>query len=230
MRAVTNGVFLAAVAHGIIGLSLIWDKVLLQRPATTSLANYVFWLGAISIFGLLLLPFGFKMPSLATAGLAVFAGVVHLGAIWFYYAALKRGEASESLAIMGGFTPLATELTSLGLLSKSLESGGYLAFAVMVGGGFVMFLSERLNWRQVLPSIVLSALLFGVTNVLQKIVFNDAGFVSGYVFFTLGTFFAAIGLLVRPLWREQIFRYSGKAPPKSRFRYFVNRFISGRSE
>lgn len=69
-----NGVLIAAVAHALIGLSLVWDKVLLKRPATPNLLFYVFWLGAISIFGVLLVPFGFKMPPLRFAEIAFAAG------------------------------------------------------------------------------------------------------------------------------------------------------------
>ncbi len=82
-----NGVLMAIAGHGLIGLSLVADKVLLNRPATKTLLSYVFWLGAISIFGLLLVPFGFKMPRLSIATLAFAAGLVDLIASYFYYSA-----------------------------------------------------------------------------------------------------------------------------------------------
>jgi len=56
-----NGVFVAVIAHAIIGASLVWDKALLQKKGTQNLVAYVFWLGAISVFGLFLIPFGFSM-------------------------------------------------------------------------------------------------------------------------------------------------------------------------
>src|ERR1041384_8226389 len=90
MDILTNGIFIAIIAHGLIGISLIWDKILLQRPATKNLANYVFWLGAISIFGTLLIPFGFKLPSAGMIALGTVTGIIHLAANWFYYAALKQ--------------------------------------------------------------------------------------------------------------------------------------------
>ena len=228
LRFVGNGVFLAILAHSILGISLVWDKVLLERPAMKSLANYVFWLGAMSILGLCLIPFGFRMPAWRLAGLGMAAGAIQMGAIWFYYAALKNGEASEALAVMGGFAPLATALIAIPLLAKPLGDESILAFVLMVAGGFVMFVSEKFHWRKVLPNVLASALLFGVTNDLQKIVFNrTGGFVTGYVFFTIGTFLAAMALLVRPVWRQQIFQQSHEAPPKSKLWYFVNRFLSG---
>lgn len=223
----TSGTFLAVIAHGLIGISLVWDKILLRRPATRSLANYVFWLGAMSILGLLLIPFGFRFPRPSAAALGFTSGVIHLAAVWFYYEALKRGEASQTLAVMGGFSPLATALIALALLASPFRGSSLAGFGLMVAGGFVMFLSEKLDWRRVLPGVLLSSALFGLTNVLQKIVFDETGFVTGYVFFTLGTFAGAMALLIRPCWRAEILQQSEEAPPRSRFWYFVNRFLSG---
>lgn len=114
-----NGVLIAIAAQGLVGLSLVWDKILLRRKGMKNLAAYVFWLGAISIFGLFLVPFGFHMPPGRVAGLALAAGFCDLLATWFYYAALKAGQASEEVAATGGFTPLATVLLSIPLLPAS---------------------------------------------------------------------------------------------------------------
>src|SRR5579884_1383606 len=84
MHAITNGILMAILAHAFIGGSLVWDKVLLRNPKTKNLPAYVFWLGAISIFGLLLMPFGFHMPSLHVCLLAFTAGVLNLLAWWFF--------------------------------------------------------------------------------------------------------------------------------------------------
>lgn len=222
-----NGVFIAILAHGLIGISLVWDKVLLRRPETRNLASYVFWLGFISVFGLLLIPFGFHMPAAGIAWLAVLTGGLHLVAIWFYYAALKAGEASQTLAIMGGFSPIATALIAIPLLRNPLGRGSLLGFALLCGGGFVMFLSEKVNVRKLLPRVLLASGFFGLVNVLQKVVFDNTNFVSGYVFFTIGTFLGALALLLRPRWRRQIRQHSEEAEPRSRFWYFVNRFLSG---
>lgn len=224
---VHNGIAIAIIAHGLIGISLVWDKVLLRQPETKNLLSYVFWLGFISIFGLLLIPFGFHLASFSIIMLAFWTGVIHLLANYFYYAALKAGEASQTLAIMGGFSPVATALIAIGLLKHPLGRGSVLGFALLVAGGFVMFLSEKVNLRRVLPNVLLASGTFGLVNVLQKIVFDHTNFVSGYVFFTLGTFVGSLLLLVRSNWRRQIFENSEKAEPRSRFWYFVNRFMAG---
>lgn len=220
-----NGVLIAILAHGLVGISLVWDKILLIRKGTRDLSFYVFWLGAISIFGLILIPFGFQWPSLGIALLALAAGFCDLAATWAYYAALKAGEASEEMAATGGFTPLATVLLSIPLLGVRLP--GMAGFAIMTAGGFVMFFAEKMPLRRILPSIISAAVLFGLTDVLQKLAFNGTNFVTGYVFFTVGTFLGAVALLLRPLWRRQIFKGSEEAPPRSKVGYAINRFIAG---
>jgi len=222
-----SGVLIALIAHGLIGVSLVWDKVLLKRPATKDLVGYVFWLGAISILGLALIPFGFRMPRLSTALLGFIAGVIHLAAIYFYYDALKRGEASESLAAMGGFSPVATALIAFFLLHQPFAGGRALAFGLLTGGGFLMFLSEQMNFRRMIAPVALASGLFGLVNVLQRIVFRETNFVSGYVFFTLGTCAGAMLLLIPAQWRREIFKQSEEADLRSKFWYFVNRFIDG---
>jgi drug/metabolite transporter (DMT)-like permease len=221
-----SGAMLAIIAHGMIGISLVWDKVLLQKRETSNLVSYVFWLGAISIFGLVLIFFGFHFPGWKLAGLGLLAGLLDLVASYFYYAALKAGEASEELAAMGGFSPVATALIAIPLLGHGV--GGSLAgFVLMTMGGFVMFFAEKRPLRKMLPRILLAAVAFGFSNVLQKMVFNGTNFVSGYVFFTLGTFLGAIWLLIPPSWRRQIFEHSGSGEPRSKVGYFANRVLAG---
>jgi drug/metabolite transporter (DMT)-like permease len=223
---ISDGILIAIIAHGLIGISLLWDKLLLRRTGTKNLLSYVFWLGAISVFGLLLIPFGFKMPGWQVAGMAFAAGLLDLIASYFYYSALKSGEASEELAVMGGFAPVATALIAIPLLKKPV--GGQLAgFTTMTIGGFIMFFAERRPLKEMLPNIIIASAAFGMTNVLQKIVFNQTNFVSGYVFFTLGTFIGSLAMLIPRSWRRQIFDESEEAPPERKFWYMVNRFLAG---
>jgi drug/metabolite transporter (DMT)-like permease len=222
-----NGIVIAVIAHGMIGASLVWDKILMKRPGTKNLFSYVFWLGALSVFGVVLVPFGYKSTHLWVIGLAFGVGVVDLIATFFYYEALKMGEASESLAVVGGFTPVATLGFSYLLLSHQMKGGELIGFALMTGGGFVMFLSENFPLKKMLPPVVLAAALFGLVTVVTKIVYNHTNFVTGYVWFTIGTFAGSMALLIPPSWRQQIFAESGQDNPRNRFWYFVNRFLSG---
>ena len=223
-----NGIFVAILAHGLIGITLVWDKILLRRPETRNLISYVFWLGFISIFGLALAPFGFRAPDAPIAALAFGTGLLHMAAMFFYYGALKAGEASQTLAIMGGFSPVATALISIPLLRNPIGGRAVLGgFLLLVIGGFVMFVSEKTDIAKVLPNTLLASASYGLVNVLQKLAFEKTNFVSGYVLFTLGTFAGALLLLLRPSWRRQIFKKHQRSEPHNWFWYFVNRFLNG---
>lgn len=222
-----SGALIALIAHGMIGISLVWDKVLLKNPGTKNLYSYVFWLGALSVFGVILIPFGYKSISFRLIGIAFAAGVLDLAASYFYYAALKQGEASDTLAMMGGFSPLATALLALALLSKQMTNTQLWGFALMTAGGFVMFFSEKLPLKKVLPPVLLASGMFGLANVLSKMVYDQTNFVSGYVWFAIGTFAGSMSLLIVPSWRRQIFSESTQSTPRNRFWYFVNRFMAG---
>lgn len=217
---------MAILGHALIGLSLLWDTVLLGRRTTTNLVSYVFWLGAISIFGLALLPFGFKLPKPSVAVIAFGAGVLDLIATYFYYAALKAGEASEELAVMGGFTPIATALISVPLLKQPV-GGKATGFILMTLGGLVMFFADKTPKKKMLPAVLIASIAFGTADVLQKIAFNNSNFVTGYVFFTMGTFAASLALLIPPSWRKQVFERSKQAAPKRKLSYTMNRLIAG---
>jgi drug/metabolite transporter (DMT)-like permease len=227
MGFLTNGILIAIIAHGLIGISLVWDKILLKSPETQNLISYIFWMGAISIFGIFLIFFGFHQPPWWVAGLSFGAGAFQMVAVFYYYLALKRGEASEALAVMGGFSPAATALIGWLLLGTFTDGGSLMGFLLLVIGGFAMFLTENVNFRRLLPPALLASASFGLVNVLQKIVFNQVNFVSGYVFFTLGTFAASMLLLVRRSWRREISESSGGAEFSGKFWYMVNRLMAG---
>jgi drug/metabolite transporter (DMT)-like permease len=222
-----NGIVVAIIAHGLVGVTLLVDKILLRTQEAKNVLSYVFWIGAMSGAGVILAPFGFRMPPLSVAALAWAAGALQLAAIYFYYTALDRGEASETLAIMGGFSPIATALIAIPLLGQPVVREQLLGFILTTLGGFAMFLTEKLNLRRTLPAILASAATFGLVNVLQKLVFNRTNFVTGYVFFTAGTFTAAMALLLIPACRKQILRSAARSQPRYRALYFANRVANG---
>ena len=223
-----SGFFIAVIAHGVIGISLVWDKILLKQNRSKSVVNYVFWLGAMSVFGSVLALFGMHLPSLGMILMAIGAGAVHLIGVFFYYWGLNLGEASQTLAIMGGFSPIATALIAWPLLDSNLTGLALWGFVLMTAGGFFMFFSEKLPMRKMFPVVVLSAAFFGLGNVMQKIAFdNTSGFVTAYVFYTIGTFGCALIFLVRKRWREDIFAQAEHAGRKKKISYFSNRVTAG---
>jgi drug/metabolite transporter (DMT)-like permease len=222
-----NGVFIAIIAYALMGGSSVWDKVLLERKSTGNLVFYIFWLGATSIFGSVLVFFGFHFPGWKLMAISMVAGVMDLTGSFFYYWALKVGGATGELTAMGGFAPVATALIGIPLLGTSLH-GQRASFTLLTVGGFMMAFAEGGVLRKTLVRILCAVAAFGLSADLQKLVFDQTNFVSGYVFFTLGTTLAASTLLIPASFRRQIFETrEDEGEPRSKVQYFVNRFVSG---
>lgn len=221
----TSGVSVAVLAHFIVALTLVWDKIMLEDKQTQSIIGYVFWFGILSAFGPLLAFSGMKLPDLSIAALAFASGGLYVVSNYFYFVALSRGESSQSVPIMGGLSPVATALIGIPLLHVTLSGRAFGGFSLLVAGSLLMSFTSKSNLRAVLPFALLSAGLFGLTNVGQKIAFDHAGFLAGYVFFTSGVFVFSVAFLLQPEWRHDIAAQIQTMRPGIRRSYFTNRCV-----
>ncbi len=221
------GILIASGAQILLGLSIVFDKVLLKNKWTGDPLPYVFWIGVIDAFGLLFIPFGFHFVSLSLLLLSFAAGASFFVSILWYYIALKRGEASQSVAIVGGFAPIATALIANALLGTSGNIAEKVAFVLLALGGLVMFSSEKFSLWRIAPFILLAAGFTGLTDVLEKLVFDQTNFATGFVLMKLGTVLTALTLLLIPRLRKRIRNESHDAPAKNRTFYLANRALAG---
>jgi drug/metabolite transporter (DMT)-like permease len=226
-----NGIAIALLAQILLGLSLVADKIFLgsERDKKRSPLTYTFWLGVLNALGILLVPFGFETTRLTApiVLLALAGGAIFLFALYFSYRALQIGEASHTLTVMGGFAPSATLIFGMYFLKTPLTIAEQIAFILLTLGGTFMFLSDHPRLRHIALWASVASICFGATNVLQKIVFDHAAFVTGFVILKLGTFLAAVTLLALPRWRNIIRRESREAHPRHKRLYVLNRAIAG---
>lgn len=222
---ITSGVTIAVLAHIIIGLSLVWDKVLLEDKQTQNIIGYVFWFGIMSAFGPFLAFIGMHLPDLLTIALATGSGGLYVVSNYFYFVALSRGESSQAVPMMGGLSPVATALIGLPLLGTAISGAALWGFSALIAGSLLMSFTAESNLKRVLPYAVLSASLFGLTNVCQKLAFNSAGFLPGYVFFTTGVFLFSVLFLARKQWRSDIIAQMRSMSSVNRRSYFANRCV-----
>jgi len=222
-----GGIIIAVIGNLFIGASLVFDKIFLKDKVSGNVLNYVFWIGLLNGFGLLLLPFGFHAPTLAILTRSLLAGAIFIAGLSFYYLALKKGEASQSLAIIGGFSPVATFLIGNLFLGASLNIAEKIAFGVLAAGGFLLFASEKISFRKILPLVVLAAIFAGISRVAEKSVFDASDFITGFVTIKIFTLLAALALLLSKRARAVIFTATKAAAPKHKILYLGNRFLAG---
>jgi len=215
------------LAQIVLGTSAVFDKFLLRRKFFDPLV-YTFWLGLLGIFALIVLPFGFGLLSLNTIAIAIIAGALFVLAMLFLFYALDYSEASATLPVIGGFSPVFTLIIGYFLMGSFLGFGELPAFFFLVLGGVVLFFVEKKELRFLsFIFITASALSFGLSNVLSKIVFQAEPFIPGFVWIKIGGVIFVLFLLLRKSFRQRIFSSSRQAKTKYHFLYFANRAYAG---
>jgi drug/metabolite transporter (DMT)-like permease len=219
--------FIVVIAQIVLGTSAVFDKFLLKRKFFDPLV-YTFWLGLLGIFALIILPFGFQVLPFSVVAVALAAGVLFILAMFFLFRALDYSEVSSTLPVIGGLSPIFTLVISYFLLSSFLGFGELSAFFFLVLGGLVLFLVEKKDLRFLsFVLIIASALFFGLSNVLSKIVFNSSPFITGFVWIKIGGVIFVLSLLLSGSFRQRIFSSSQQAKIKNQFLYLANRAYAG---
>lgn len=218
-----NWLFITVLASFILGTAGVFDKFLIQKRFFNPWA-YTFWIGILGILTLGLAPLGFTFLPAKIILIAFAAGAAFILALFFFFRALEKGEASGALPTIGGFTPIFTLFFAALILDSNLGAGDLAGFVFLVAGGAIFFGIEKKDARfSVILFSILSALLFGFSNTLRKFVFNEGQFISGLIWISLGgALFVLISLLFSNI-RKNIFASFKTAKVSSKALYLGNR-------
>lgn len=202
-----SGYFLNAVVG-------VFDKFLLgQRPTTKPLV-YTFYIGLLSVFALVLAPFGLAWPGLSQFLVALLAGGIFLLFLLCLFEALDLGEASRVLPAIGGLTPILVLILSFLFLGERLNWQQILAFFLLVFGSVLITLKsggEKKDLAKIVKFIALAILFGALSLVLIKYVYIQQDFINGFVWSRLGIFLTALLFLISPNLRQSIFQAGRQA-------------------
>jgi hypothetical protein len=221
-----SGILWAAIGEVLIGGSLLVDKFLLEDKEERALP-YVFWAGMMSAFAALLIPFGFKILPPYALLFCFAAAASFLAVLWLTYSAIALGGATSAAPIIGGFAPVMTYLVSAPILAAPLNIADKIAFIMLTLGGFLLFFSEKLGLKKLLPFVFAASLATGIMGTLQRLAFDRGDFLSVFITIKIFVFALALaGLLFRDL-RKKIFERTAAAPKKNKVVYAANRAAAG---
>ncbi len=200
---------LAILGYFLYALVTVLNKFLLRQRATTRPLVFTFWIGILSIFTFVLVPFGqFNWPGLPLFLFDILIGLIFFVAILNFYEALDINEVSRVTPLTGGLIPVFILALSYVFLSERLSCTQILAFCLLVFGGVLISLKiSRAKIKEGLKGfkfIALSILLSAIYMVLVKYAFDKQGFINGFVWSRVGVCLAAALILLRPAWRRII--------------------------
>jgi len=201
-------ILITIFAHFLNATVVIIDKHIVSNTALKPVA-YTFFSGVFQILFLALIPVvGFTMPESRLFIIGIANGALFIFALLVFYKALKLGEASIVMPVVGATIPVFTVLLSYIIFGELLAAGQFMAFSFFVAGGFL--LSSKLDHGKFSMAkgfllAVLAGFLFALYYTLIKYLYLQMSFFDGFFLFQFGGFLGAMLLLASKQNREKIF-------------------------
>lgn len=225
-----NWLILSLLAYFINASASVIDKVLISKEIPHPF-SYTFFVGFISVTAVIFAPFGFFIPPLSILVIALFSGAVFLLALFLFFTALHKSEASRVLITTGGLTPVFTFLLSILFLKETLNPWQLAAFFLLILGGVLINLNRESFKHRVkfLKTTISASFFFALSFVLTKFVFLHQPFFNGFVWIRLGSFLVAISFLISKDLRRKIFQIGKKTKEKISLIFIGNKSLAGLS-
>jgi drug/metabolite transporter (DMT)-like permease len=175
-------VIFALSAYLILALHGVIDKFLLNKVVKHPIA-YTFYSGTTTIFVFLLAPFGLQPVSFNELMIAFAAGGAFLFATFFLYSAIQKTSVSRILPIQGGLVPIFTFIFANYILGDTLTFAQSLGFGLLTIGSVLMSVKKETgHWgAPALKDAICAAVLFALSLVLSKYMFDSTNLVTGLV-------------------------------------------------
>ncbi|MCL5224037.1 MAG: DMT family transporter [Patescibacteria group bacterium] len=214
--------YIGLVAYFLNAISFVVAKVMLTDLIPDPWV-YTFWTNILGLLAIVLLPFGFFVPSFQVILASFGSGVTYVLALLIFYKLLYREEASQVVPLTGGMTPIFVFLMAYFFLSEFLSVNQLIGFALIVIGGFIV--SHEESWRERTKHMgvklfwgsALSAVLFAASQVLMKFVFNNGPFLNGFIWRCFGAVLGAMFLLFLSKPRRAILKSFSPSNVKTGF-------------
>lgn len=173
---------LAIFGHLANGVAFVIDKALLTSAFKRS-ATYASLIGALSFVVILASPWVDEWPAGSSLLIAIASGVAFVLALWAFFGALARAEASRVVPIIGSLIPILTLVGTSVFLGERLTQNRLIGFALLVIATIILSSSggKARPTRDAIYCSLASALLFALASVAGKFVYETAGFLPGFL-------------------------------------------------
>ncbi|MFA7209700.1 MAG: EamA family transporter [Parcubacteria group bacterium] len=232
-----NYLAIAVVAYFLVAIEVILDKFLLTSKRVSHPSVYAFYIGMMSLFALVFIPFGFHLIGLRQAFFTVIPGIIFAYGVLCLFFAINKSEASRVLPVVGAIIPIVTFLLSIFFLSERLHLVQLAGVAALIVGGLLIsfdlpFKRDKKFFKGFYYSIA-AGILLAIAFTWFKHFFERDNFVNVFIWTRLGLFLGSISLFLNPVWRRRILGSFGgfSDPQKEHYRtgslFVVNKALGG---
>ncbi|MFH1610875.1 MAG: DMT family transporter [Patescibacteria group bacterium] len=240
-------------AYLLNAVAAVIDKTMLKKNILSPI-SYTFSIAVLGgVLMLLVIPFGFGIPSRLTLIVSLIAGAAFVWALILMFKALEKDDATRVAPIIGGLVPVFVFIFAWYVLEESLTGNQYFAFIFLIIGTFLISLDFQkhgawawlknkfgMKGKIALPQIrktlwlaFPASLLFSISHILTKFVYSNTEFLTGFIWTRLGSFLAIMLLLLSIKNRQIIkrdFKKNKKQPKQTKtagVRFFFGQLCGG---
>ena len=211
--------------------AFIIDKILLAKRVPHP-AVYAFYIGLLNMLVLIWLPFAdFNIPPLYTLTQSALSGSFFVVALICFFTALKHGETSRVVPVVGGLIPIFTFGFAKFFLGEDLIGWQWWGILLLIGGAIFISYEEPVNgtpWRRTeVISSILAALFFAFSTTLTKAVFRDTEFFNGLIWTRIFAFLTSVSLLAIPFVRAAVLGRGQEDSERPSRLFFIGQTMGG---
>lgn len=234
-------VTVAITAYLLLAVANLLDKFLVDNVLKNSKA-YAF---IACLFGLLVFiaaPWFLFWPGWPLFFWNIINGVIFALALWLLFEALRRGEASRVLVLIGGLTPIFSLAFSVMFLKEQFSVNQWLGIGLILVGIFIIaflpvsrsYLARVFNKMKFIQEIKkggllvasLSALAYSLYFISTKQAYAFQPFTSAFIWNRLGAFILVLFFLIEEDSRRAIKAAFHKSNPnKNKFLVVMNQIL-----
>lgn len=198
---------IVTIGYLLNAISSVVNKSLLNKDIPNPVV-YTFYICILGLAVFALAPFGLAWIGFNMFIISLIAGILFTGALLSMFTALLNDEVSRVIPLIGGLQPVFVFWLAFFFLGERLLNNQVIAFVLVLLGGLLITIRWQKASRQQVKLFflsLLSALLFALSFVLSKYIFDSTDFISGFIWTRVGSFLGAVVLLLWAVNRKAIF-------------------------
>lgn len=207
-------IIITIFAQLLSSVAYIFDKHIVTDTKLKPI-SYTFYTGIFQILYIAAMPFvGFILPAEpAYVYLGIANGALFILTLIIFYKALKLGEASRVIPVVGASIPIFTAALAFIILNERLEGSQFISFSFLVFGGALMssrFRHGKLYAIKGLSLAIIAGFFFALYYTVLKLLYDNTHFSSAFILVQIGGFLGALSLIAYKKYRLEIFDANNK--------------------
>jgi drug/metabolite transporter (DMT)-like permease len=200
-------VLIATIGYILNATAILTDKVNVDVNIKSP-AAYTFWIGLAGFATIILIPFGFNIPSPVALLYAFLSGATFMVALLFFYKSLHFDESSRVAPIVASVNAIFTLLAGALIFAQFLSRQQNLASAVMIVGLIIIATvhwSRHKNELHHLLFMIGAGCFFSLSSLFLKEVFFYTPFINGLIWSKIFSTVTVATFLLSPKIRAEVF-------------------------